>query len=400
MKPCPCGCSRQLGWSDARIANSAGLVVSLLPIVERTAAVMTVSGSPEAVTAQGFAAEGLLYAQRVLRVAHGDHSPQAKRTMPSLSEGMAWIRRANQLPSALGKMDPEWMIWYKKSGAPPANLDGLREGDIRGAKLRGRQASPPPPIPEPTRRSESAKAVRQALPSERVGPQGATTQSIGRYLPDTTVEYATDAFSEGVQKLFREEHTPMPQPMRIIEHHAADIFSAYLVQREQWAPLEALCLSFAAALSSNACGEVMAFVQGKSRERYSLASSYQTMDQVMILAEFWSGRVSPIEVKNTRFETVSVIDLCHEMAADELSISRFCVAFDQNPDAAAEIAGGAAALIVGKCRQEDSPNESLEHAIGIFQRHVSTSEASGPNGVNQLLWCRTVGASISSQLET
>lgn len=144
LKPCPCGCGRELGWSDRRIAHSAGLVVERLPVALRTARCLQQSGSPEEATARTFVEDGVDCAERVLRVAHGDHSTEAKRLMPGDGEGVAWFRVASRLVPSLERMDSEWWQWYQKRGEPPADLEhtnGAWNGEVRGV------GEPEPPLP-------------------------------------------------------------------------------------------------------------------------------------------------------------------------------------------------------------------------------------------------------------
>ena len=101
------------------------MVVQRLPMVQRTTEIMELWDNSEAATARWFVDDGVGYALGVLRVAHGDHSPGAKQSMPPLGEGVAWVRRADQLPTGLVQMDPDWMRWWRENGSPSADLDGL-----------------------------------------------------------------------------------------------------------------------------------------------------------------------------------------------------------------------------------------------------------------------------------
>ena len=142
MKPCPCGCTRQLGWADGRAAKSAGEVVRCLPYVHRLARVIEAAESREAKTALTFVKQGVDYALGVLQVAHGDHSPSAQRSMPSIAEGVSWLRRADQLRPDIQTLDKEWWFWFKRRGEPVANLD---VGRIWNGQVRG-SGPPEPPI--------------------------------------------------------------------------------------------------------------------------------------------------------------------------------------------------------------------------------------------------------------
>jgi hypothetical protein len=95
----------------------------------------------EASTSHYFVAQGVDYAVGVLRVVHGDHSSAAKRLMPTLGEGVAWVRAADKLP--IGDLDPDWWAWYVRRGSPPADLEGEGEwtGEVRG------KGEPEPPLP-------------------------------------------------------------------------------------------------------------------------------------------------------------------------------------------------------------------------------------------------------------
>jgi hypothetical protein len=142
MKPCPCGCTRQLGWADGRAAKSAGEVVRCLPYVHRLSRVLEATNPREAKTALAFVQQGVEYALGVLQVAHGDHSPSAQRSMPSIAEGASWLRRAGQLRPDIQTLDTDWWFWFKRRGEPVANLDVGRSwnGQVRGS------GPPEPPI--------------------------------------------------------------------------------------------------------------------------------------------------------------------------------------------------------------------------------------------------------------
>jgi hypothetical protein len=135
VKACPCGCGRQLGWSDRRIAANAALVVDLLPVVGRTAAVLERSTSSEAAETRAFEAHGVDVARRLLRVAHGDRSVEARRHQPGDGEAVAWYRVAVRLGPSLQQLDPVWWVWFEARGEPGADLgtgDGPWDGRVRG----------------------------------------------------------------------------------------------------------------------------------------------------------------------------------------------------------------------------------------------------------------------------
>jgi hypothetical protein len=142
VKPCPCGCARQLGWSDSRVANSAGMVLQRLTVHARVAELLEVRGSINAADSRSFLNQGVSYADRVLRVAHGDHSPFAQEDMPTLKEGTWWVREADRVAPRLPESDPAWCRWYTEQGGG----SGIRVGGKGSGKFRG-QSSDPPPVP-------------------------------------------------------------------------------------------------------------------------------------------------------------------------------------------------------------------------------------------------------------
>ncbi len=135
MKACPCGCGRRLGRSDRRIAANAALVVDLLPVARRTASVLGDAGRPEGAETARFVDQGVDLARRLLRVAHGDRSPEARRRQPGDGEAVAWYRVAVGLGPSLQLLDPVWWVWFEARGEPGADLgtgDGPWDGRVRG----------------------------------------------------------------------------------------------------------------------------------------------------------------------------------------------------------------------------------------------------------------------------
>jgi hypothetical protein len=314
--------------------------------------------------------------------------------MPPLGEGVAWVRRADQLPAGLVQMDPDWMRWWRENGSPSADLEGLDGWDRWSGKLRGHQSSAPPPLPAPP---GSASAVHLRPETESAPGE----QMVGGSLPDTTITYATEAFVEGVAKCC-EEVTPRPGPLLTIQAHAAAVFAAYLQQRTEWGPLPAVSLSIMTVLGATEGKEVMAFLTGEDKDSYGADAGYQSFDLLLLMAEFWSGRVPPPEARNAEIMALTVPDLCEQLADDGLRIGRFCIAYGHDSAIAAEQAGEIAGLITARCTQGATPGAKrscLQGAVEIFARHATEAESSGPNGVNQYLWCRTVGASIAGLLE-
>jgi hypothetical protein len=175
MKPCPCECGRQVGWSDGRVANSASEVLARLPYVYRITLHIDREVPSEAITAHQFVDAGVDYARRVLNVAHGDHSSAAKYIMPSISDGVRWIRRADQLRPDIGKIDPDWWSWYRSVDMPKADI--LVLGEWKG-QLRGGPQPDEPRTPHAVpREPRMPEAVSHKPPfSDETPEQSAPTQ--------------------------------------------------------------------------------------------------------------------------------------------------------------------------------------------------------------------------------
>jgi hypothetical protein len=302
--------------------------------------------------------------------------------LPTLREGVEWLRTSFQLQVDLGKIDPEWLIWYKRNGAPPADLDDVANATSWHGQLRGRQKDPPPPIGDV-----------KAMPQEAVAGG-----LIGGNLGDTTVHYSTEAFSEGIEKLAADGPTPVPKPVQIVQRYAPAIFADYLVRRKTLIPLQALSLA-CQVIPADECAAVTDFVHGKQSQRYDARAAYQTVDEWIMLAEFWSGRIPPPEARSALYLSLDIPGMCNEVANDGLSISRFCLAVDQAPDKASELALDAAAVLANKCGQGVSPATriaNLKTAVRIMRVLAGDANNSGPDGTNQFLWCQVIGTSLSA----
>jgi hypothetical protein len=244
---------------------------------------------------------------------------------------------------------------------------------------------------------EGLADLRESDQADRGAGDATLDSAVGGFLPNTTVAYAREAFVEGVGR-FCEDVAPRPRPVLILESHAGDVFDRYLHERVQWDPLQALSLSIVTVLGPTEAEDVMAFFTGQRKEKYGEDAGYQSFDLLLLVAEMWSGRIPPPEVRNDEMSKMTVSDLCDRLATDGLRIGRFCIAYGNDSPKAIEQTSEITRLIVARCTQGATPDERqrrLEAARDIFAHHATLAESLGENGTNEFLWCRVVGAGLA-----
>jgi hypothetical protein len=148
-KPCVCGCGRELGWGNARVAKNADQILRRLPMVHRVAKVLAAHDMSGAANAARFVEIGCDNAYWVLKDAHGDKG--ARAFMPSLGQVLAWCRKADELVAPVWGMDEAWATWWLELGCPIADASKIGGGSRLGAKWDGQlllpsNAPPAPPI--------------------------------------------------------------------------------------------------------------------------------------------------------------------------------------------------------------------------------------------------------------
>lgn len=185
MKSCPCGCGRQLRWTDARAANIPALVLARLPYVHRLVLWIEQLGPYAAEVARNFEEHGISYAMRVLRVVHGDRSSEAQQALPPLSAALRGFARQTGCAATSSGSTPTggfgtsalvspWLILEHQGGGPASSgVDRLGSQPFRRLRLP-RFSSPlisQSRLPSSTRGWRAAACPRGALGFGRRAPE-------------------------------------------------------------------------------------------------------------------------------------------------------------------------------------------------------------------------------------
>lgn len=143
-------------------------MLASLPSVYRIALHADREDPKTAANLHEFVDAGVAYARGVLSVAHGQRSKAAQFAMPSVSEGVRWLRKADQLCREIPKIDPQWWDWYRDAGMPIADIEvGHWTGQLRGG---AHFSSPPMPetVPSSASVQKPSRHIELAVESPRV----------------------------------------------------------------------------------------------------------------------------------------------------------------------------------------------------------------------------------------
>ena len=369
---CPCGCGRSIPRVAKRMAERAVFIDSLSAVPAHLSDLCEGSDGASAQQMAAFSHRGLMYSTAMISAAHGE---SASRNLPSGREVGDWEAAALRLIHVVSNSDPEWF--------------GRWPGPVRN-RLTGKGAS------RTSRGGRPGADLIQSNPRRDHQTEEDRTQSacIGGYLPDTSRDYATSAFSEGVAELI-DQRQPIPAPAEYLKEHADRIFSSYITNRDQLIPLQAMSMAVLSEVPGDQGTEAVEFLIGVLDDTYGSAAGYETFNEMMSLAEFWSGRLEPPEQRTARYARLNVGDVARHLATDELQISQFCAAYGHDTEAAANLATAAALLICKKCKQKNGSQASeLQRARRVFKDYELKAERRGQEGVNERLWCVTVGAAL------
>ena len=370
---CPCGCGRSIPRVTKRTVERAVFIDSLSAVPAHLSDLCERSDDSSAQQMAAFSHQGLMYSTAMISAAHGE---SASRNLPSGREVGNWEATALKLIRVVRNADPEW---FDRWPGPVRN----RVTD-KGASRRSRDGQP------------EAVAIRSNPWQDRQPTRIEQSACVGGFLPKTSVEYATSAFCEGVTKLI-DQRQPVPAPAEYLKEHADRIFSAYIRERDQLIPLQAMSMAVLSEVLGNQGGEAVQFLIGTLDDTYGSTAGNETFNEMMVLAEFWSGRLEPPEQRIARYARLNVGDVARQLATDELQISRFCAAFGHDTEVAAKVASAAALLIRNKCKEQNGSQASeLQRARRVFEDYELKAERKGQEGVNERLWCRTVGAALRS----
>ena len=147
----------------------------------------------------------------------------------------------------------------------------------------------------------------------------------------------------------------------------------------------------------------MAFLTGVQEDSYGADAGYQSFDLLLLMAEFWSGRVPPPEARRNA-EIMAMTTRTQSAAgrrrvADRTILHRLWPRLRHRGRAGQRDRGPDRRTVHPRSHTRSEAELPSERCRRSSARRATEAESSGPNGMNQYLWCRTVGASIAGLLE-